>query len=378
MKNKHVVLSVVIALVLSACTQQWAFTVIPSFDEEFQVNEKLLESYSELKVEVDTNCEGMLLEIVLYQNGIEVIQSIEVTGKDGEIVPISKEDLIEGVCVGTNGELAWDEALIYPETIAVDEYDLVLEAGRIQDVTATTAYALGLEMEGLYGSSMVSETYEHVALLFLDGFSYKTYQQAVSEDLIPNITKDSSAVYQAITVYPPRTTTSSAAVLTGLTPNDNGVNKTGIRKTEAYTIFDAAADQGLTSTAIEGESLSFNLRNTTTVLSGDRDNNGGTDDNTFANAMEVLEEGIPDLVWIHFHGIDDLGHSYGPVTDEVLDKVVEVDGYVGQIQDILPENTLIIIFADHGMHFEKEEDDFGNHGNLIIEDMVIPIIIKTK
>ena len=255
------------------------------------------------------------------------------------------------------------------------------DAKKIQDVTATAVYALGLEMDGLYGTSLVDQTYEHVALIFLDGFSYKTYQQALSENLIPNIARDAT-VYQAITVYPPRTTTSSAALLTGLTPNESGVNITGVRTTEARTIFDAATEKGITSIAIEGESLAFNLRNTTPVLSGDRDNNGATDDNTFENAMGVLSEGVPDLAWIHFHGIDDLGHYTGPITDEVLDKVVEVDGYVGQILDILPENTLIIIFADHGMHYEyeyeEEEEKFGNHGNLIYEDMVVPIIIQTK
>ena len=379
MKKRFVVLLVLLALLLSACGQKWVFTVKPSIGEEFQVNRTLLESYSEFKVEDDTICDGIPLEIVLYQNGVEVIQSIEVIGTEGGTMSLDKEDLIAEVCVEMDGGLKSDENVIYPETMIVNEYDVVLDAKKIQDVTATTAFALGLEMDGLYGTSLVNETYDHVALIFLDGFSYKTYQQALSENLISNIEKEST-VYRAITVFPPRTTTSSAALLTGLTPNGSGVNITGVRTTEARTIFDAATEKGLSSIAIEGESLAFNLRNTTPVLSGDRDNNGGTDDNTFTNAMDALSEGVPDLVWIHFHGIDDVGHYCGPITDEVLDKVVEVDGYVGQILEILPENTLIIIFADHGMHyeFEKEEEELGNHGNLIYEDMVIPIFIKTK
>lgn len=377
MKKRFLILFCMLVLALSACAPQWTFTIETLFDQAFQVDQKLLESYSEYVNEDDTKCTGIPLEVVLYQNGIEVIESIEVSDINDGHTLFSKQDLIEGICVGLEGEITAGENVIQPGSIFVNEYDLVLEAKNIQDITATTVQALGLEMEGLHGSTLDEGTYEQVALIFLDGFSYKTYQQASSEGLIPNIEND-GIILKAISVYPPRTTTASAAVLTGLTPNENGVNKSGIRKTETRTIFDAATEKGLTSLAVEGESLSFNLRNTTTILSGDRDNNGGTDDNTFANAMEAIDQGIPNLIWIHFHGIDDLGHAYGPITDEVLDKVVEINAYVGEIIENLPEDTLIIIFSDHGMHYEEEEEEFGNHGNMIYEDMVIPIIIKTK
>lgn len=377
MKRFCLIFTGILTLVLTACAPKWAFTVEPSLDEAFQVDKNLLESYGDLMVEGDSKCEGIPLEIVLYQNGIEVIETIEVTDIDGGITSIGSKDLIDGVCVSEEGDILLGENVVHPNTVEVNEHDLVMDARKIQDIPATTVSALGLEMDDVVGTALVEETYKHVALIFLDGFSYDTYSQSVDENLIPNIQADSS-VFRAVSVYPPRTTTASAALLTGLTPNESGVNKSGIRSTEARTIFDAAAEQGLTSIAIEGESMSFNIRNTTAVLSGDRDNNGGTDDNTFANAMEALDETIPDLIWIHFHGIDDLGHQYGPNTDEVLDKVVEIDAYVGEICEILPENTLIIIFSDHGMHYEKEEEEFGNHGNLINDDMVIPIIIKTK
>lgn len=377
MNRKAFTLLGILILVLTACTQQWSFTIKSSFDEAFQVDQKLLETYTDYVNKDDTQCTGIPLEVVLYQNGIEVIESMEIMNIDGRVSEFNKRDLIEDLCVNLQGEIIAGGNAIQTESMLVNEYDLVQDGMRIQDITATTAQALDLEMEGLHGAALYSETYKHVALIFLDGFSYKTYEQASSESLIPNI-ESNAVVLKAVSVYPPRTTTASAAVLTGLTPNENGVNKSGIRNTEARTIFDAAMEKGLTSIAIEGESLAFNLRNATSLLSGDRDNNGATDDNTFDNAMGVLSEGMPNLIWIHFHGIDDLGHAYGPITDEVLDKVVEIDAYVGQIYKVLPENTLIIIFSDHGMHYEEEGEGFGNHGNLIYEDMVIPIIIKAK
>ena len=44
----------------------------------------------------------------------------------------------------------------------------------------------------------------------------------------------------------------------------------------------------------------------------------------------------------------------------------------------LPENSMVITFADHGMHSIRNSDDKGNHGNLIAEDMVVFIHILIK
>ncbi|MGC9468352.1 MAG: alkaline phosphatase family protein, partial [Anaerolineae bacterium] len=56
----------------------------------------------------------------------------------------------------------------------------------------------------------------------------------------------------------------------------------------------------------------------------------------------------------------------------------EVDAAVSEILAALPDNTLILIFADHGMHEVEEEGRLGNHGNLIERDMFIPIWITSK
>ncbi len=60
-------------------------------------------------------------------------------------------------------------------------------------------------------------------------------------------------------------------------------------------------------------------------------------------------------MWIHFHGIDDAGHSYGPARLRRLPRSGAVDGYVGEILAALPERTLVLIVADHGMHSVEED-----------------------
>jgi predicted AlkP superfamily pyrophosphatase or phosphodiesterase len=121
--------------------------------------------------------------------------------------------------------------------------------------------------------------------------------------------------------------------------------------------------------------LAFNLRAVDFTLSGDRDGNGSTDDNVLANALEVLNDDIPELFYVHFHGIDDAGHTYGPGAAEEEAAIRYVDAAVGQILAAMPPDTLVVIFADHGMHLVDEEGRLGNHGHLIERDMLIPIFI---
>ena len=73
MRKRYFVLVTFSILILSACAPKWTFTVKPTIDEGFEVNQKLLDTYSNLIVEDNAKCEGIPLEIVLYQNGVEVI-----------------------------------------------------------------------------------------------------------------------------------------------------------------------------------------------------------------------------------------------------------------------------------------------------------------
>lgn len=59
-------------------------------------------------------------------------------------------------------------------------------------------------------------------------------------------------------------------------------------------------------------------------------------------------------------------------------KIREVDSAVGQVIASVPEDTLILVFADHGQHRVEEEGRLGNHGQLIERDMFIPIFVLTK
>jgi hypothetical protein len=327
--------------------------------------------------------DGVPLEQVLWTAGHEAIETLAIV--DGQ---------------GTRHEYDWAEVALEAQwlpngkiRVAGDEIEVArVEAtppallarvtAHITDVTPTAAAALGLDRPAASTGQPLplpggDVGLDHVLLLFLDGFGYVRYTEAAEAGLIPNLVSLGEPAV-ALTVYPPATSVASAALLTGAPPAASGVEQRGIRKTDVETLFDVATEAGLDVVAVEGSALAFNLRNAEMTLSGDRDGNGSSDDNVLANALAVLKEGMPHLFWVHFHGIDDAGHTYGPGAPEEQATIQGVDDAVGQLLAAVPAHTLIIIFADHGMHQVEEEGRLGNHGHLIERDMFIPIILIVR
>ncbi len=280
-----------------------------------------------------------------------------------------------------NGKLS-----IAGETLAVSRLEaepsplLGQVRARITDIAPTAAVALGLPaLAQATGQPLQDLSTRHVLVLLLDGLGYQHYVEARQEGLTPNLAALGEPLL-GLTTYPPVTSVSMASLLTGAPPQVHGAFRRGIRQTEAETLFDAASAAGLYVVVVEGESLPFNLRNAEIRLSGDKDGNGSTDDNVLDNALAALDAGMPDLLYVHFHGIDDAEHTYSPGAPEELAAVRGVDSAVGQIIKALPENTLVLILADHGQHLvaADEEGRVGNHGSLIESDMFIPMWVVKK
>lgn len=380
MMRKGINPAILIALVLvsllplAGCRPDWAFSLAGLPGGQAMVDYGTWESNQVFAVD-----DAIPLEQILYGSGARVIDSISVTDTEGNTVQYDWADAAGSLQVTRKGLLIGGEREIRPESILVSSSkweDLV--EGHIYDIAPTAARALGIPVPALStGEALGDEAADHVLLLFLDGFGYLRYQESLEEGLIPVLGQLEPPLV-GLTTYPPITTISSASLLTGTEPPIHGVQTRGIRTTDQETLFDVAQAAGLRVVAVEGEALAFNLRSADLELSGDRDGNGATDDNVLANALAVLESGMPDLLYVHFHGIDDRGHDLGPGASAEEEKISEVDAAAGQIMEALPPGTLVIIFADHGMHQVEEDGRLGNHGHLIPRDMLIPIWIVRK
>lgn len=365
-------LGLVLLLTLVGCVSAWETTLIGPDGSVARVTR------AELKdLEPFAGAEGAVpLERVLYAHGYRLIETLRVRDAEGEEHAFAWPAVAETGWWYQNGELNLGEEMLHPTRIEGQPPDaLAVVNVRLTDIAPTAAAALGLPSPSQATGRVLadSSTSDHVLLLFLDGFGYLRYEEASVGGLIPNLVALGKPE-MGLAAYPPSTVVGSAAILTGAPPQVNGVVDRGTtRKTEAETLFDVAAAAGLSVVAVEGDALSFNLRNADITLSGDRDGDGSTDDNVLANALEVLQGPMPDLLWVHFHGIDDAGHSYGPGAPEEEAAIAGVDAAVGELLSALPPRTLVLIFADHGMHMVEEGERLGNHGHLIARDMLVPV-----
>jgi hypothetical protein len=362
-----------LALSLSACQPKWEITVFSEGKQVGLITRTEVEFYIEKSSE-DT--QGVPLGQLLYNLGFTLIEDVAFSLDDEPQNSYVWDEIAEVTTISENGDITVGEQTFTATSLSITPSPLsaMIELS-IMDIAPTIASNLGLpDLPDAIGEVRTSVNARHGVMILLDGTQYATLQAMISEGDLPFL-QSIGEIQQGLTVYPPVTVAASAALLTGAPPSVNQVYGHGYRSTESTTLFDLAAEAGLSVIAVEGASLPFNLRNADTTLSGDKDGNGWSDDNVYTNAMDVIANNMPDLLYIHFHEVDDMGHSYGPDSDEYHDALIRVDGYLADILDALPEDTAIAIFADHGTH---NTADGGNHGSLIASDLIIPIIFLEK
>lgn len=359
-----------ICLILTACSGGWQTTIAGPGATETIITRAVWRDLREFAAD-----EGSLpMERVLYANGYAVIETLTLTTPEGVTRAFEWPAVAEAAVWQPNGALILGGETLRASRLTVKSPALAnAVTASLTDIAPTTAAALGLPTPAqATGRALTDTRASHVLLLFLDGFGYLRYTEARDAGLVPTLTALGEPAI-GLSEYPPSTAIATAVMLTGAPPPINGTVIRGTRATDAETLFDVATQAGLRAVAIEGDALAFNLRHAEVILSGDRDGNGSTDDNVLANALAVLEAGMPDILWVHFHGIDDAEHTYGPNTPEDSAAITGVDAAVGEILAALPPDTLALIFADHGMHAVQEEGRLGNHGNLIARDMLVPV-----
>jgi hypothetical protein len=374
-----VLVALFLTLVLPGCGTPWQVSVVGPDGESFQVDAAELREFSDFAETLEGR-QAVPLERVLQAAGHIAVDSLSVT-VEGAAVPTSFEwaSVADGAWWLDDGTLLINGDRVRASRVEVGPSSLVdAVQASITDIAPTVATALGLPVPSeATGRALPVPAADRVVLIFLDGFGYVRYTEALAEGLIPNLAGLGEPLV-GVTTYPSITCVATASLLTGASPDVHGVDRSGIRKTDTETLFDVASAAGLKVVAVEGESLAFALRGAEFELSADFDGNGSTDDNVLAKTMEAVRSGLPDILFVHFHGIDDKGHTYGPGSAEESATVEEVDAAVGQIMEMLPEGTLVVIFADHGMHKVEEEGRLGNHGHLLERDMFIPVFLVVR
>ncbi|HUJ42704.1 MAG TPA: ectonucleotide pyrophosphatase/phosphodiesterase [Opitutaceae bacterium] len=178
--------------------------------------------------------------------------------------------------------------------------------------------------------------------------------------VLHGLIKNGAYTMWARTVAEAITLPAHTSMLTGVTSRKHGVewNRDLPLFTPVYpqvpTIFEMAARAGYRTALVAGKAKFDTLNKPgtvtyATILSGDR----GTDAGVAAAAVAVIEQHQPDLLFIHFPGVDTVGHAKGWGSPEQLAAVAALDGH---IQDVLAAleragcraHTVVIVTADHG------------------------------
>ncbi|NCA67352.1 MAG: hypothetical protein EOM87_04740, partial [Clostridia bacterium] len=163
-----------------------------------------------------------------------------------------------------------------------------------------------------------------------------------------------------------------AAIVTGKSPYLTGITERGVKAPAYQDIFDYALSKDKSVVYIEGNG-NLIVTNIAPIYNLP-DFDGYTDSNVYNSALTALE-GDPDLIFVHFHGIDDVNHEYSPISEKAREKIIEIDGYIQQL--VAQFEGVVIIVPDHGAvtYYNEESAPKGKHGIFEKDDMLIPYYI---
>jgi predicted AlkP superfamily pyrophosphatase or phosphodiesterase len=173
-------------------------------------------------------------------------------------------------------------------------------------------------------------------------------------------------------VLPSVTLVNHASMLGGMSPAKHGIywntNDPDLGQVKGPTLFSVAHGAGLSTAMVVGKPKLKHL-----VLPNSVDNYiyaGFTDLQVVSEAIPVIEDNMPNLLFIHLPDVDSAGHALGWMSLAQLLALNLTDGLVGEIVAALEregyvDQTLLIITADHGGTGVK-------HGSDSPEDATIP------
>ena len=206
-----------------------------------------------------------------------------------------------------------------------------------------------------------------VLVCYLDGLGWYGYEEAVKRQAVPFI-REHFFVNPMETVQPPLTNPAMATMLTGVLPDVHGVVSRKQHRTLVPTVFSDVPDGIL----VEGDTII--IQTEVEQLLHTEAEAGNIDYSVFKDGMEQAKT-EPPLLFLHFHGIDDAGHTFGPYAAETLEKIREIDEYIKQLAECWQGEIFLI--SDHGLH-EVEEGNGGDHGKDNLEDRTVIFGWHTK
>jgi hypothetical protein len=212
---------------------------------------------------------------------------------------------------------------------------------------------------------------EHVVIISIDGLRPDAWEQADTPTL-DALRLAGSFSPTATAVLPSVTLINHASMLGGMSPQKHGIDFNTADDTRGKingpTLFSVAREAGFSTAMVVGKPKLDHLN-----IPGSVDTYiyaGYTDLQVAAEAVSLIEAGLPDVLFIHLPDVDSAGHLAGWMSAGQLLAVNNTDSQISKViaaleaGDYLPR-TLLLITADHG-------GSDTSHGSDSPEDRLVP------
>lgn len=229
---------------------------------------------------------------------------------------------------------------------------------------------------GAYGTraqSRITDLRPTVVLISLDGFRYD-YLDKYSPPTLTRLARNGVRAKWMIPSFPTKTFPNHYTIATGLYPENHGIIENNIY--DFGTVFslsklDEVADSRwwggepiwVTAEKQGQKAASYFFVGTGTQIKGRwpsmyRNYNGKVPNNLRVDKvlgwLDLPADKRPTMMSMYFSTTDDVGHEFGPDSEETRYAVQEVDGYISRLMDGLRRRGIdkhvnLIIVSDHGM-----------------------------
>jgi predicted AlkP superfamily pyrophosphatase or phosphodiesterase len=200
---------------------------------------------------------------------------------------------------------------------------------------------------------------DHVLIISIDGLRPDVLLRAEAPRM-HQLCHEGTFTFWARSTPASITLPTHVSMLTGVTPEKHAILWNGDLPLSqpvyptAPTIFELAHRAGRTTAMVVGKSKFTVLDKPATIDFKFIPRVAKAEDaEVTSNAVRILRQHKPELMFVHLPSVDTVGHASGWGTPEQLAAVAGADACVGQILDTLSQadlkaRTLIILTADHG------------------------------
>lgn len=209
-----------------------------------------------------------------------------------------------------------------------------------------------LDLKQVHQQLQELTTSSRILLIFVDGLGWLLREHLLASE--QQGFWSNPALMPVRVAFPPRTRNSYWVLGTGETASRP-------RQGTIFADFQVAAGEGL---VIEGDQM-FYKTPWQMMMKQDGNENGYVDDEIFIEAHRQVQKPWK-FILVHFHGVDDAAHNYGPYSPETLKQLTDLDRFIGELNRLWPGEIYLV--SDHGLHGAVAGT--GTHGCGSLEDML--------